>query len=118
MTTLRPALGSSSAAAEPAGPAPTTTASTVTDLSGISCSLTPLGCSLTPLGCSLGPGRVRWAGHAEPRGQLRPPRRGVGHDPEVSHGRHRAGRVGIDADHTVRRAEATDVLDSPGDAER
>src|SRR6516164_5004972 len=104
MTTSRPALASSRAAADPAGPAPTTTASTVTGLFGIS--------------CSLGRGRVRWAGHAEALGQLPQHRRGVGHDPEVSHGRHRAGRVGIHADYMVWGAEPADVLGRPGDAER
>src|SRR5215471_9603800 len=103
MTTSRPALASSKAAADPAGPAPTITASTVTGLFGIS--------------CSLGPGRAGWAGHAEALGQLLQHRRGVSHDPEVSHGRHRAGRVGIHADHVVWNAEPADVLGGPGDAE-
>src|SRR5271165_4279912 len=102
MTTSRPAMASSRAAADPAGPAPTTTASTVTPLFGMAYPLTLLG-------------RFRRPGHAEPLGQLLQDRRGVGHDPEVGHGRHRAGRVGVHADQVFRRAKPADVLRGPGD---
>src|SRR5260370_41379119 len=112
MTTSRPALASSSAGADPAGPAPTTTASTVTNLSGMASSLTPLSRFLRPgrsrtLGGALGRGHPRGPGgsvgpgrrpgYAELPGQLPEYRGGVGDDPEVGHGRHRAGRVGIHA---------------------
>src|ERR1035441_1147054 len=107
MTTSRPALASSSAAADPAGPAPTTTTSTVITSSGMTRSLGQ--------GRPIRPGRR--SGHPEPLGQLPEHRRGVGDDAEIGHRRHRAGRVGIDAHHMLGRAEALRMLHNNLDPE-
>src|ERR1019366_4105068 len=101
-TTSRPARASSSAAADPAGPAPTTTASTVIASSGMTHLFR----------------QARRRRHAQPLGQFGKHCRGVGDDPQVGHPGHGAGRVGVHAHHVLRRAEPADMLCGAGNTER
>src|SRR4051812_39247354 len=106
-TTERPARASVSAAADPAGPAPTT----MTSKSGIAVQLTSVG-----VGISAGAGGGG-GGQAETGRELGEDGAGVGHDGDIGELHHRAVRVGVDRDDVVRLAEAARVLDGPADAE-
>src|SRR5450755_4609439 len=89
--TVRPARASASAALDPAGPAPTTTASKRS-----------------------GMGRLLLEADA----QLRHNGAGVSDDREVGHLHHRATRIEVDRDDVSGLAEAGDVLNGARDPQR
>src|SRR5664279_838232 len=107
-----PARANVSAAAAPAGPAPTTIASKAAG--GVPSRLPPVASPVVGLTATSGTaallclaGGVR---RLEPTGELDEQRAGVGDEGEVGHRHHRGTRVGVDRDDGVRVAEPTDVL--------